>query len=463
MNKKLRSGCIVVSLLMLITFVAGCQAGTSQPTQPSDTAATSAAAETQATSTEAAAAKPVEILLMDAWLDNLTTPDATVFNQRYQGFFEKYPNVKITREQASNDILDTKIPTLAAAGELPDVFACRSAWVANFVPAGLLLSLEESYSKEYLDNFQQGMLDDFQFKGSHYGVPWRFSPIEIVYYNTEILKECGINQVPQNYDELIAAVKATKAKGYIPIAIGDKGKWPVRMIASTLFLRNAGPGYVDKVKSGEMKFTDKPFVDALNEILDLGKTNGAFNPDFTSIDHLQARTYYYTKKAAMYSEHMGPMQVSSTDLPEELRGITEMTYFPAPKGADPSIGNMEPTAADWGLAIAKTEDEDKMAAAKAFVEYAMSDGYYKPFAEKGGFSPWIIKDQLDTSKIPVLVNKYNTELAPKMIPGPHFDSRFPGGVIDQLSVGMQSMILGQKSPQQVLQEVQDKFAPFVGK
>lgn len=459
MTKKLRLVSIVMSLLMLVGITSAC--GSDNASQESATGPSSAAAGT--TAAAESSAKPVEILLMDAWLDNLTTPDATTFNERYKGFFEKYPNVKITREQASNDILDTKIPTLAAANELPDVFACRSSWISNLVPAGLVLSLEESFSKEFIDGFQPGMLDDFLYKGSHYGVPWRFSPIDFIYYNTEILKECGINQIPKTYEDLIAAVKATKAKGYIPIAIGDKGKWPIRMIASTLFLRNAGPNYVDDIKSGKMKFTDKPFVDALNVIQDLGKTNQAFNPDFSSIDHLQARTYFYNKKAAMYSEHMGPMQVSATDMPEDIRGITEMTFFPAPAGSDPSVGLTEPVAADWALAIAKTKDEAKMTAAKNFVEYALGDEYCQPFAQKGGFSPRTLKSELDATKLPILINKFNTEMLPDMITGPHFDSRFPGGVIDQLSVGMQSMILGQKTPQQVLEEVQSKFEPYIGK
>lgn len=48
---------------------------------------------------------------------------------------------------------------------------------------------------------------------------------EFLYCNKGIFTDCGIQKLPETFDELVAAVKAIKAKGYTPIGAAGKGQW----------------------------------------------------------------------------------------------------------------------------------------------------------------------------------------------------------------------------------------------
>jgi hypothetical protein len=70
-------------------------------------------------------------------------------------------------------------------------------------------------------------LGEFTFDGKTYSAGLGVSITSMLFYNKALFQKYGV-KVPTTYDELKAAVKVFAAKGIIPIAHGDKAKWPIQ-------------------------------------------------------------------------------------------------------------------------------------------------------------------------------------------------------------------------------------------
>ena len=397
----------------------------------------------------------VELTLLDSFLPNLSESYNVSLNMKIKDFEAKHPEVTLTRDQSSSDVLDTKVPTLGAANQLPDLFAARSSWTPKFADAGEVLAIETLLkdNKTFMDGFIPGMLNDFQYKDAHYGIPWQAMPISVMYYNMNLLKKAGINKIPATFDEMLADVKALKAKGITPIAMGDKGKWQCRLLFSGLNVRTAGVDYLEKLKSGQMKFTDPPFQTTVGVFEKLAKA-GAWNKDFTSIDYTQARSLYFNQKVAMYNEMVTFAQIEDDQWPAELKGdATQFGFFPQLPGEDLSKGINVPVATDWGIAFNSKLSGPKLKAAQAFAVEVLGDDYTKVLESKGGIGVRSVEG-VDFSKVPEAVKRYFTDLAPKVVVGGHIDGRMPGAVTDEVSANLQNVMLGQVSTTKALENIQ---------
>ena len=396
----------------------------------------------------------VELNLLDSFLPNLSESYNVSLNLKIKDFEAKHPEIKLTRDQSSSDVLDTKVPTLGAANQLPDLFAARSSWTPKFADAGEVLSIETLLkdNKTFMDGFIPGMLNDFQYKDAHYGIPWQAMPISVMYYNMDLFKKAGITKVPATFDEMLADIKALKAKGITPIAMGDKGKWQCRLLFSGLNVRTAGVDYLEKLKSGQMKFTDPPFQTTVGVFEKLAKA-GAWNKDFTSIDYTQARSLYFNQKVAMYNEMVTFAQIEDDQWPAELKAATQFSFFPQLPGEDLSKGINVPVATDWGIAFNSKLSGDKLKAAQAFAVEVLGDDYTKVLESKGGIGVRKVEG-VDFSKVPEAVKRYFDDLSPKVVVGGHIDGRMPGAVTDEVSANLQNVMLGQEGTDKALQNIQ---------
>jgi raffinose/stachyose/melibiose transport system substrate-binding protein len=401
------------------------------------------------------AGKPVELNLLDSFLPNLSESYNVSLNIAIKNFEAKHPEIKLVRDQSSSDVLDTKVPTLGAANQLPDLFAARSSWTPKFADAKEVLSIETLLkdNKPFMDGFIPGMLNDFQYKDAHYGIPWQAMPISVMYYNMTLLKKAGITKAPATFDDMLAAIKALKAKGITPIALGDKGKWQTRLLFSGLNVRTAGVDYLERLKAGQMKFTDPPFKTTLDVFAQLAKS-GAYNKDFSSIDYTQARALYFNQKVAMYNEMVTFAQIEDDQWPAELKSATQFSFFPQLPGEDLSKGINVPVAADWGIAFNSKLSGNKLKAAQAFAVEVLGDDYTKVLQSKGGVGVRNVTG-VDFSKVPEAVKRYFEELAPKVNAGGHIDGRLPSAVTDQVSADLQNILLGQETTEQAQKNIQD--------
>ncbi|MFB6610448.1 ABC transporter substrate-binding protein [Agromyces sp. NPDC056379] len=150
-------------------------------------------------------------------------------------FMKKYPNVTIDRNSQSFDDLATTLRLALTDADAPDVVQANNGrnTMGQFVAADQLRPLDD-YAEAYGwgDRFSSSVLqystysDDAKVfgDGSLYGLP-QVGEVVGIFYSKSKLEGLGL-EVPTDWTEFDAALKAAKAAGETPMQLGNIEKWP---------------------------------------------------------------------------------------------------------------------------------------------------------------------------------------------------------------------------------------------
>ena len=148
-------------------------------------------------------------------------PYSHLFDVTYEAmmpaFKEAYPHIEVKFRATYEDYEDGTNTILreAVAGNLPDVTMQGLNRQAILVDKGIAKSLESFIAKEAdfeKDGYHKAMLDLGTFNDEVYGLPFSVS-LPVGYYNMDLLKAGGIEELPTTWDEVIAACETMKANG----------------------------------------------------------------------------------------------------------------------------------------------------------------------------------------------------------------------------------------------------------
>lgn len=389
-------------------------------------------------------------------------PKATADKGQGKAFYaalEKFradnPNVTVKDEGYGSEY-GTKLKTLGAANELPDVFLLEGNVVANFSENNLIKPINDVLEADagLKDKYLPGAFSDVSIGDRIYGLPYKLSSTSMIFYNKDIFNEAGIAEFPQTWDELKEAVTKLKEKGYVPIAVGNKDKWLMQSsILSTLGDRFTGTDWTMSIKDRTgAKFTDPEFVNALKEIKALSDMD-AFNTDLNSISNNDQRGLYYNKKAAMFFEGAWAISAVTNDAPKEILDATEIAVIPSVNG-----GKGDPNAMSGGAGFGYTFNPSltgaKRDAAIALIKAITGEHFAKADLENNEFPAYVITDY-DKSKIGVLTQKY-LDLVAKGNFVPVYDMKFDPDVIEAINNGVQNLTL-KSTPEEIAEKIQKVY------
>lgn len=443
MLKKLLAICLLLSVLL-----AGCAPkATPAPTQPA------AEPKVVEAATVAPPAEKIELSFSHFWTE--ADGDAgKIVKARLDAWQAAHPDVEVKMEVISHDEYYNKFRVLVSSSELPDVFIMNADMTTPVSISGQLLDLTEALKADSAWNaiLNPGLMGEWTREGKVYALPSQVIMTHQIFYNTEIFKEVGIDKFPATWAEMTGAITKLKEAGYTPIALGAKGGWPLYdCLFGTLSFRATGVDWYNRLLAREAQFTDPEFVYALTSLEELVKL-GAFNPDATSLDNMQARTLYYERKAAMFIEG-GWAIAGALDL-EEVESVTDIGIWPAlPEGKGQP--NEVTWASGWGWAANAKLTGAEREAAISLLKALSDEAYGKMRLEHGLGAPQLITE-FDGSKLPRLFtveNNYsaNWQAVPILTLG------FPSSVTDVISNGLQEILTGQKSPAEVAKAVQAEY------
>ena len=148
-------------------------------------------------------------------------PYSHLFDVTYEAmmpaFQAAHPNIEVkfratyeSYEDATNTVLRE-----AVAGNLPDVSRQGLNRQAPLVDKGIAQSLAPFIAAEAdfeTEGYHEAMLSLSTFDDEVYGLPFSIS-LPVGYYNMDILREGGIEELPTTWDEVIAACKTMKTNG----------------------------------------------------------------------------------------------------------------------------------------------------------------------------------------------------------------------------------------------------------
>ena len=135
-------------------------------------------------------------------------------HQKTLSMIDKYmaakPNVKVVSQYAAYTDYWTKMATLAAAGNLPDVYLVQLTYLGEYASKGLMRPLQDLIDSKKIDvsNFTQGALSGSSYNGKVVGITFGDTTACLV-YNKSFLDKLG-SPVPKDqmsYSEFGAFLK----------------------------------------------------------------------------------------------------------------------------------------------------------------------------------------------------------------------------------------------------------------
>jgi raffinose/stachyose/melibiose transport system substrate-binding protein len=394
----------------------------------------------------AATDKKVKISIFDMF----NTPDADANSKAFDALKKKFkrdfPNVVIKEEAVAHDEYETKMKTYAAANELPDTFELKGTMIPGLVDNRQIVAIEKIIHMVpgWEKGYKSGVFGDFEYNDKYYAFPFQMGNNHNIYWNAAIFKKCGIKGFPTTWKQFLAAIKTLKAKGYIPIAMGNKGKWVApSLIFNTIAYRYVSVDWYNSLKKNTgAKFTDPDFVAATKCMQDLAKM-GAFNPDMNSIDNFQQRTLYYNKKAAMFIEGFWAVTPLIDEAPKDVLKATRIAQFPAIPGGK-GDGRVNQAAAGWGWAVNSKVGDDKKQAVADFLNYVTGSEYANVVVENFGLPA--SKPSRMAKNLPPLYREL-LKLNEECVYAPVFDVQLPPQVVDAFYSNLQEVLIGTMTPE----------------
>lgn len=137
---------------------------------------------------------------------------------------EAHPEVEISLESMNQTDYQTKITSLGAANDMPDLFMLKGSWTKNFVENGWIKDITDNLDAdpEWKDGYIAGGFDSATYDGRIYGVPRESLATGLVFYNSDMWAEIGYEEFPSTWTELLDAVEKFKEAGIVPFVMGNK-------------------------------------------------------------------------------------------------------------------------------------------------------------------------------------------------------------------------------------------------
>ena len=447
----LRKLLTLASFVLVAAFVltaCGPAATTVAPPPATVAPATVAPATAAPVPTNTEAPKPVKI----TWWHISTADNHKALFQKFADDYTKlHPNVTIEIQVLENEAFKSKLTTVMQSGEPPDIFQSWGGGVMNeYATAGLLQDITPALDADggaWRNTFATGALGVYSYKGKNYGVPWDMGMIGW-WYNKALFAKAGIANPPATWTELLDDVKALKAAGITPIALGEGDKWPGMHMWAYLVTRLGGQANFEGALLRTGSFTDAPFVDAGKKLQELIALQ-PFQSGFLGATYGDEATAMGNGKAAM--ELMGQWAPSvemanSTD----KKGIGDnLGFFPFPMVEGGAGAITDAVGGGNGFAVGKNASPE----AVDFVKFMTSAENQAALAKIGVAIPVVKGGEVGLSD-PLMVIVQKTFAAAQYFQL-YYDQALPPAMGSVVNDATQGIFAGTLTPEQAAQQIED--------
>ncbi|HUX20530.1 MAG TPA: extracellular solute-binding protein [Spirochaetia bacterium] len=383
---------------------------------------------------------------------DVTSPDYVVFQQLLTGFQQKYPDITLNVQNLFNEPYHQKLQAMAVAGEIPDlVYLWPSARTGYVTSRGLVKDLT-SYLGSNKADFQPSAVAAQGPNGQLWELPQAASTATtVVYTNNALLQKLGLSY-PKTLADLVAQSAKIRAAGLVPIAMADKDGWQTEScLLSTLVGRLGGNAWIvnANAKSAGASFTDPQFVDAVGIVKQMSDAK-LFPQGITTMDYGQALQLFEQQKAVYMIDGDWRVSQMEKDLSPDVQKSISLNTFPTIPNqvAGDTISNIPSTG--YGM-NAKLSGPKADAAWKWIWFVAGPDG--AAIHLKTGLIPAYQKLDVAQFNLGILTSKlvsfYKDVAGTQTV----LDGIMDPKVIGILNPDLQVLMLGQKDPNQVAQDV----------
>ncbi len=366
--------------------------------------------------------------------------------------YEKLTGVKVEFKLIfPPDIYSQKIIAAARAGTLPDIFGVlgEKKLFASFIKAGYVLNLT-SFIEDWKDKFLKEALEVNVFKeGNVYGVPPGTYGIPIdsmniqFLYNKSLFKKAGLDpkKPPRDFKEFIEYAKLLKKKlGVNGFVCGWGEVWLIYCLVTEFAINIMGKNKFFDTLKGKVPYTDPDWIKVFSLFKEMRDAQ-ILAPNIVTTINKEAEESFALGKAAFSFNGSWCVNVYKKLNPELKYGV-----FPLPNVSGKAIKI-------WGGAgssfMVNAKSKNKFQAIN-FLKWLTEPEQQKFLMERTSNLPAIklsleevgsaLKDFLDDAEILTHPNIWPLQE----------DSR----VVEVINRGIQQIIMGLKTPEQVAKEVQ---------
>jgi raffinose/stachyose/melibiose transport system substrate-binding protein len=260
-----KTGCLILSLLLVLSLLAGCAQLTTQNVA----------------------------LKMWHWAGN----KEAVYKTAIEEYQKLNPSVKIEQRLIPLASYRQTLTAAQVGNEAPDIFHAEPfADVASHLKNKQIIELTPYFDAEWQKAFYPSTLEAFKIGGKFYNVSAATNNMQIL-YNVDAFAKAGISAPLKTIDELLDAVKKLEAAGAGRVSF--RGGDPVQM--SHWFTVYSRQLYAEKFKAadeGDGSFDAPEFVELFTRLEKFFK--GAFAPGVAGFQEDPARILFSSGKASMY-------------------------------------------------------------------------------------------------------------------------------------------------------------------
>ncbi|MDD5617919.1 MAG: extracellular solute-binding protein [Candidatus Omnitrophica bacterium] len=370
--------------------------------------------------------------------------------------YEKLTGVKIVFElYAPSDAYSQKVRASAQAQSLPDIYGILADKrdYASFIKAGHVANLSQEMTKdngawsgvffskalsvnEFLPN------NKFNVEPGIYGVPIDVMNIQML-YNKKLFKKAGLdpNNPPQTWDDFIAAGKKLKDAGIQGLVSGWGETWLIDCFASNYAFNIMGEEKVFDTIRGKVPYTDLDWVKVFGLFKQLAD-EGILASGIVTMINKTAEQNFSNERAAFSFNGSWCVNVYAGMNPNLEYGA----MFP------PSVSKKYPMMV-WGGAgssfMVNGRSPNKEEAIK-FLKWLTEQDQQIYLSRQTNNLP---ANKNCIADLPGILSDFAKRMNQTTHPNVWPVQEFPA-VIERIDKGIQSIIIGEKSPEQLSREVQ---------
>ncbi|MCP4482714.1 MAG: extracellular solute-binding protein [bacterium] len=356
---------------------------------------------------------------------------------------------------APSEAYASKVKAAAQTKTLPDIFGIlgEKRDFASFIRAGhvadlsFFMNANKGYWKNMLfpkalavNQFSDG--NNLKVKPGIYGVPIDVTNIQLL-YNKAMFKKAGLDpeKSPETWAELLEVGRKLKAAGLQGISSGFGEVWLLNCFASNYAFNILGEEKVLATIKGDVKYTDPDWIKVLSLFEDL-RDNGLLATGVVSMVNKTAEQMFANERAALAFNGSWCINVYNG-----MNLDIDYGVFLPPKYSDKYPMSI------WGGAGASFMVNDKSSKKEEAIKFLkwITEKDQQVFLAETTKNLPVNKNSLEkvSSNLAEFANDMDKTIHPSLFSYVEFPS-----VTETFDKGIQSIIIGEKTPETVAKEVQ---------
>ncbi len=364
-----------------------------------------------------------------------TNPTKTYWNELVADFKKKYQDAEVDLRVIGWTQLPQQVSTMVTTGQTPDLMNFNT--YASFAADDLLTRGDEVISSDLKGQFYENFYGAGSIEGALYGIPF-IASIRNLYYNKEIFERVGIEEPPTYWDELVETAAAIKEETGIPGFGLPMTEFEAQADFSYFIWGNGG----DWKRDGDWSFNLPENVEALQFMTDLVNKYKVTNPDPTTINRDELQKVFAQGQLGM----MNTANFFPTILEQEAPDL-DWDFAPIPRNQ--GVPEFSLGVEDFLMVFNTAENTELIG---NFLDFFYEEERYIKFLEQEGMLP-TTKPVGETMSAQDPMTARFVDQLPKAkfypLQDPQLDT-----VFKDLTRACQQAIIGERTPKQALDELQ---------